>query len=345
MTGFEAEPLAMKRSGCLLRQAFVGSFGAFVFENAMLRLTVVPELGGKIVSLIRMESGREYLLQPPEPERGYRKRSYADSFEDYETSGFDECLPTVAECVYPEKPFLGSRLPDHGDVWCLPAAAEVAGERLRLTTHLRSLPLRFNKTLRLQENTVRLDYEAINLSASTVKFLWSAHPLLRIELGGEIILPEEVKEVEVGWSAEKRLGKPGDRRSWPEATDGCGRTVRLNRILSPSAGTAEKLFTDRLGEGFCGMFLPREQEGIMFRFDPRFVPYVGIWICQGGWPISRAAKHLTAALEPCMGRPDSLEEAVTRKECAVLNAHASMQWWMEIEVNGAQRDLCGREDG
>jgi len=306
----------------------------------LLRLTIMPELGGKIVSLIRLGSGREFLLQPPEPERAYRRRSYGGSFEVSETSGFDECAPTVAECQYPEEPFLARRLPDHGDIWCLPSAVEIVEEQIKLTTALRSLPLRFTKKIQLQENIVRLDYEATNLSQSTVKFIWSAHPLLTVEPGAEVILPDEVKEVEVEWSKNERLGKSGDRCAWPEATECSGRKVELNRVVSSSVGTAEKLFTPRLSKGFCGMFLPREDESIAFRFDARLVPYVGIWLCQGGWPISRAAKHFTVALEPCSGRPDSLKEAVRRNECAVLGGYGTMRWWMEIEVNsGAPRSL------
>jgi galactose mutarotase-like enzyme len=331
---------AMKRNGYLVRQRLQGSFDAFILDNDVLRLTMVPQLGGKIVSLVRLESGYEYLLQPPDPQRTYRTRSYGAKFEDHETSGFDECAPTVAECLYPEQPFLRSRLPDHGDVWSLPADAEIDGGQLCLTTRLRSLPLGFTKKVQLQEDRVRLDYEATNLSQSRVKFLWSAHPLLRTEPGAEIVLPNEVKEVEVGWSKEERLGKSGDRCAWPKAMERSGRTVRLSQVLSQIAGTADKLFTPRLTEGFCGMFLPREEEGITFRFDPRLVPYVGIWICQGGWPTSRAAKHFTIALEPCLGRPDSLEEAVKRSECTVLRGGESIQWWIEIEANGAAlRDL------
>jgi len=330
----------MNVSGYSIRPTLQGSLDALVVDNAVLRLTIVPELGGKIASLIRLESGHEYLLQPPEPERADRTRSYGDYFEDYETSGFDECAPTIAECLYPEEPFVASRLPDHGDVWCLPSAVEVVEQQICLTTHLRSLPVRLKKKVRLQESKVRLDYEATNLSQSGVKFLWSAHPLLRVEAGTEIILPKEVKEIELGWSSEQRLGKPGDRCTWPEARERSGRMVKLNRMVSPSAGTAEKLFTPRLSQGFCGMFLPREDEGIAFRFDPRLVPYVGIWRCQGGWPTSRAAKHFTAALEPCLGRPDSLEEAIRRNECAALRGYESMRWWMEIEVNrGDPRSL------
>jgi hypothetical protein len=110
--------------------------------------------------------------------------------------------------------------------------------------------------------------------------------------------------------------------------------VEIDRIVSPTAGTAEKLFTAALSEGFCGMFLPRRNESITFRFDPGLVPYVGIWICQGGWPTSGGAKQFTVALEPCSGRPDSLADAIGRNECPTIAAHGTIRWWMEIEVKG-----------
>lgn len=315
-------------------QTRIASRDAIVVDNGSLRLTVVPELGGKIVSLIRNESGYEYLLQPPDPERAYRPRNYADRFEEYEPSGFDECLPTIAACLYPEEPFPASRLPDHGDVWCSSSSVQIAGEQVTLTTSIRSLPLRFTKKCQLQKKVVRLDYEVTNLSQSDVKFLWSAHPLLRVEPDAEITLPDEVKQLEVGWSRDNRLGKSGDRCTWPTTTECSGRTVELNRLGSPSAGTAEKLFTPLLSEGSCGMFFPQQNESIAFRFDPRFVPYIGIWLCQGGWPIARTDKQFTVALEPCNGRPDSLAEAIRRNECSTVAAYGTMRWWMEIEVKG-----------
>ena len=317
-----------------IRQTRVGWVDAFIVDNGLLRLTVLPELGGRIVSMVRLESGYEYLLQPPDPERAYRQRSYGDRFEDYERGGFDECAPTVAECLYPEEPFLASQLPDHGDVWCLPSEVEVVGKEIRLTSSIRSLPLRFRKRVQLQENTVKLDYEVTSLSQSIVKFLWSAHPLLRVEPGAEIILPPEVKEVEVAWSKDERLGKSGDRCPWPEAAEGSGGRLELNRVGSPSAGTAEKLFTPRISQGFCALFLQGRNESVAFRFDPQAIPYIGIWLCQGGWPTNRSTKDFTVALEPSSGRPDSLDEAIGRNECAVLAPHGTMRWWMEIEVNG-----------
>jgi len=270
----------MKRPESWIRRTQFGLLEAIVLDNGLLRLTVVPELGGKIVCLGRLESGHEFHLQPSEPKRAYRPRSYGAKFDDYEPSGFDECVPTIAECRYPEEPFSSRLCPDHGDVWCLPSSAEIVGEQIILATSLRSLPLLFSKKVQLQANTVRIDYEVTNLNSSTVKFLWSAHPLLIVESETEIVLPEEVKEVEIGWSRGERLGKSGDRCRWPNAMESSGQLVQLNRAISASAGTAEKVFTPRLSEGFCGLFLSRANESIAFRFDTRLVPYVGIWVCQ-----------------------------------------------------------------
>src|ERR1700732_1538656 len=86
-------------------QTRIASRDATVVDNGSLRLTVIPELGGKIVSLIRNESGYEYLLQPPDPERTYRPCNYADRFEEYEPSGFGECLSTIPASSYPQETF------------------------------------------------------------------------------------------------------------------------------------------------------------------------------------------------------------------------------------------------
>src|SRR5438270_11239110 len=136
--------MTLQRSGSTVShetsicQARLGSLEAVVLDNRTLRLTAVPELGGKIASLIRNESGYEYLLQPYDPERAYRQRKYGEKFEHYQPSGFDECAPSVADCRYPEESFVANRVPDHGDIWCLPSDLEIVGEQIRLTTYLRS---------------------------------------------------------------------------------------------------------------------------------------------------------------------------------------------------------------
>jgi hypothetical protein len=88
------------------------------------RVVVLPELGGKIISLIRIASGCEYLISLPSNE-DFRKPSFGGTFVDYNNVGFDECIPTIAACDYPEGTFAGFQLPDHGDVWSLPWQHEI----------------------------------------------------------------------------------------------------------------------------------------------------------------------------------------------------------------------------
>lgn len=321
----------VKWSEALIKVQRLGGFDQVVLDNNILRLIGVPEIGGKIVSLVRQESGYEYLLQKG-TEREYQRPVYGDNFENGDASGFDECVPTIAKCMYPEAPLLGKRLCDHGDVWCTPSSFEVIGEQVRFITSLSSLPLRFTKCVQLAGNRVRLDYEITNLSKTTLKFLWSAHPLLNVRPQAQIVLPPEVNEVELSWSKGERLGQSGNRCRWPDAKETSGRTVDLSRVLHPSAATADKLFTPRLSTGFCGLFLPDANESIAFHFDPELIPHLGIWICQGGWPTSGATTQFTVALEPCTGRPDSLEEAIRREECSVVGSSGTKHWWLEIEV-------------
>ena len=308
---------------------------AIVLSNADLRLVVIPERGGKLASLVRRHSGCEYLIQPVAA-RDFDEFVYGDDFANGDLSGFDECIPTVAKCRYPLEPAFGKELPDHGDVWSLPSKLEVVGEKVSLITSLVSLPLRFTKTVQLLGNTVRLDYEVTNISQSPLRYLWSAHPLLNIQLETEIVLPKNVDELEIGWSKDGRLGQPGDRCSWPIAKERSRRPIDISKVVSPGDGTAEKLFTPRLSRGFCGLFLGKANESISFRFDPTLVPYLGVWICLGGWPLDRTTKQFTVALEPCSGRPDSLEEAIKRDECSLIEGHASRRWWLEMKVSAGR---------
>jgi hypothetical protein len=38
------------------------------------------------------------------------------------------------------------------------------------------------------------------------------------------------------------------------------------------------------------------------------------------------------ALEPCMGRPDALAEAMARKESDILQPHERKQWTLRVEL-------------
>jgi hypothetical protein len=195
----------------------------------------------------------------------------------------------------------------------------------------RSLPYTFSRRVRLDSNAIILSYEIANTGSTDFSFLWSAHPLLAIEPGCQILLPAEVSEMFVQWSHSERLGSFGSTCNWPIASMTNGEQVDLSQIMAVTARTADKIFTPRLRSGECTLYYPSSKERITFRFDPAVVPFVGLWICQGGWP-SPDDGHFVLGLEPCTGRPDSLREAIARAECDTLGPKQSKDWKLRIEL-------------
>src|ERR1044071_6954902 len=96
----------------------VSGLSAIRLHNDVLRAVFIPELGGKMVSLVRVASGHEFLLQPQDCGRKYGRPVYGDRMDDFDASGFDECFPTISACKYPED--LNVSLPDHGELWPVP---------------------------------------------------------------------------------------------------------------------------------------------------------------------------------------------------------------------------------
>jgi galactose mutarotase-like enzyme len=301
--------------------------------NDCVAVSFLPELGAKMTSLKSVSTGREFLLQPPD--RPYRPATYGARFADFDTSGFDECCPTVSECQYPNGEFAHAILPDHGDLWSTAWQCDISDSELSFEARGKSLPYMLRKYVSLESNIIVLRYEVVSTGTQEFAFLWSAHPLLAAEPGCRIILPTDVSDLFVNWSREERLGKYGDSCGWPVARTQEGREVNLAELTTVNAHTADKLFTSRLSNGECTIRYPRTNEALVFQFDPALVPYLGIWICQGGWP-SMDHGHFTIALEPCTGRPDSLWESIKMGECDVLQPGQTKTWELRLEVRSGE---------
>jgi galactose mutarotase-like enzyme len=305
-------------------------FDRIILDNGAARVVVVPDLGGKIISLIRIASGREYLISLPSDE-DFRKPSFGGNFVDYNNVGFDECIPTIAACDYPEGKFEEFHLPDHGDVWSLPWQHEIRDSGVMLSVEGWSLPFMFRKHLSLQGATLQIEYELLNTSDTRFQFLWSAHPLLTTEPGTTILLPLDSGELLIDSSKGNRLGSKGETCTWPIATQTDGQTDDL-RVMKARREASDKLYTPRLSKGYCGLYHPNANESILFRFDVASVPYVGLWICHGGVGADNPKEPYTIAMEPCNGRPDSLQEAIDRGESSTLFPHELKQWALHVEL-------------
>ena len=293
-----------------------------------LSAEVLPQLGGKISSL--RYKGAE-LLQAPL--REYGPRTLDMDFADSDASGIDECLPTVAPSEIPG-PSGKVMIPDHGEFWRLPCDVEVAGEReIRLAAQGFMLPLRLERRLTLDESTLRIDYRLENLGETEIPYLWSAHPLFVVEEGDIVVLPDSVTQLTVENSIHDRLGLKGEKVSWPWVSLVDGRKMDISRAEDAEENVGDKLWCGAPREGWAE--LERRHAGLRVRvgFDGNQTPYLGLWLCYGGWPEGQTKRQQCVAIEPCTAPGDSLAEALTKGWAQMLAPGQSVIWWMTIAVS------------
>lgn len=296
-----------------------------VLQNGQLRLKALPDLGGKLNSLVGLQDEREHLLQPPE--FPWRPARYGAPFEHYDTSGFDECFPTVGECRLGD----GTSLPDHGELWSAPwqELGPSSPTSLKLEARGTALPYLFRRHIWLREAEVVLDYEVQNTGHQDLPYLWSAHPLLQVAPGDRVVLPPEVTSVAVEWSARERIA---GQVPWDQGL----------ALLGPAErGWADKLFTGPLSQRWCQMAYS-DGGSLTFDFASEEVSYLGLWICQGGWPTSANApdrkRHYTVALEPCTAPCDRLDTALEQGHARTLRPDERVSWRLSLAVKPAPQD-------
>ncbi|RXH54609.1 aldose epimerase [Granulicella sibirica] len=293
-----------------------------------MRAVVLADEGGRVQSLLDVDTGVEFLLQAEGTWRE-QEASLNARFEDGWCAGIEECLPSVGKCG-PETD--GGAVPDHGDFWQTPWVVEDGQGGVRLTALGFSRPLRFTKTMALRGRAFLVDYVVENVGSETTSFLYACHPLLAVEEGDVVVMPAEVTRLAVHSSLGARLG---GEVSWPEHEG-----MDLGLVLGRDAGVAEMLYTPRLTAGWCGVYRAKAGQGIVLRFDPEMLPYVGMWLCYGGWPVPGAEPvQYAVALEPTVAACGTLAEAERLGVARVLAAGGTGGWWIEFEVSQAGMGL------
>lgn len=316
------------------RQVTVSGFPALALRGAAIEVVVVPVLGMKLTNL-RRPRGREWLWRndqtPLAP--GMPGASYVETAD---SGGWDECFPTVAPCPMPGRPD-APPLPDHGELWSARWESAVSdhagGTTLTGTVTSPRFPGEFQRaiTVDASEPVVRFRYRLRHLGGEPFPWIWSSHPLFNVQPGTTLELPG-VTQARV----DQALGRPGlehgDAVGWPEAVS--GETGRFT-VPHRSAGWALKLFADIGPSGRAILTDPREGERLELRADPATVPQVGIWINCGGWAPEGRTPYFNMAVEPCIGAPDRLDQAVEEWHAAQqLSAGEERSWSLEVALPG-----------
>lgn len=304
-------------------QAEVFTGGEQGFQVVGLRtptaeLAMVPELGGRVISLRSRRVEREWCWHRPDARWLWASAPGSD-FGASPQAGIDECVPSVAACSW-----RGRQVPDHGEVWFQNwqlDAAELAAGRLTAVVDLPITPLRFRRAISATAEGFRFDYALTNLGAEPEVYVWCVHPLFTIEADDRLELPAEVSSLRVNGGIGTRPIAHGETWNYPEPEFG----FRLDRLETPGMPRGcVKGFAGPLREGRAAIANARTGARLELRWDVAAAPLLGVWLNRG-----HAGIH-HVALEPTNGAPDSLAQAVNDwNQFGRLAPGATTRWWIE----------------
>lgn len=299
---------------------------SYVCENDIIKVRVLEKLGGKVASIYYKPQQFEVLFQNEEDK--YVLPEYGDSFEKYDTSGWDEMFPTIDKCKYPyDTCHKNIEAPDHGELWSIPWEFTVEGNILKGTVKSPKFDYTFHKNIEVNENSIHVEYNVENLGKDPLYGLWAFHGLLACDNQSRIIL-ENVNQI-VNVHESSILGPVGKVYSYPLIKDINGKTYELDKIQSKEANKSEKFYVNGpLEKGEASVTLNKNTLKFTLNFPVDKVPYLGVWITEGEFK-----NQYNCAIEPTSGFYDSIEIAKKNSKIPKILPGERRCWYLDISVN------------
>ena len=290
---------------------------SIVLENDCLRAEIVPGAGARTASLLYKPKRTDLLWNNPNPTHAPVR--YAQPFPEGEGAGFDEMFPTINECIYPDFPWKGAEMPDHGEVWALPWHVEMCKDSVLFSVNGVRLPYRLSKRIWLDGSVLKAVYSAENPTPHAMPFLYASHPLFNVSPGDRIIVPDNLKAIT---NAVSSVALPDYGKELPWSDEFAVMPVKT------STGYKKYYFTEKNTEGWSA--LRRQALGFEIKMSCSAdkLPWLGIWMNEGGW-----ADQYNLALEPASASMDDLIAARSYGCESILGPNEVREWELDIAVN------------
>jgi galactose mutarotase-like enzyme len=295
-----------------------------VIENENLRLEILPELGGKIMSILYKPVDKEILWRNPGI-APHRVRA-GDSYDDNWAGGWDEIFPNDEPAELD-----GSTYPDHGELWTTSWSAEIEEADGHSTIYMRTRTEKAEFlverwiTLHEGEGSVRFRYQFTNEGSQSRRFLWKLHPAMALSPGDHIQIPASKFLLEPSSLGTLAGGALEFDSPVIQISD---RTVDLR--VAPPCGSRQLYFFygTQLKEGWCAIIDPRRRISVRLSFPKEIFPACWFFASYCGWN-----DYYVGVLEPCNGYPFRLEEAAQSGNCGALAPGATQEAEVTLSVN------------
>jgi len=297
-------------------------FKAITIKNEKISLTTIPELGGKIISIINRETGFDFIWRNETIK--LQKFSYDSDFAFSDGSGVDECFSTIAPCKYIDFPWKSINIPDHGEIWSLSFKTMVKGDKIIQKVCGVRFPYTFTRVIGIDGNAIRLSYKVENLSQFKFDFIWAIHPIFKLRKNTEVII-EGSPDVTVGFSINEELILRDKKYVWPVIETEDGRSMDFSKI-DVDKRYAVKFVLSNLSTGVVTLRYGDKNEKMDIIFSKDKIKYCGLWINSKGWPGESLYKYSHIAIEPCNGITDSLKECIQRNGFGSIKGGDQITW-------------------
>jgi len=311
-----------------IKKGFYKDIEGVILENELLRVAVLPSIGSKTASLVYKPLEYETLWQ--NPDKFYRKTGYGASYGEGEFSGFDEMFPAISRCFYEDPPWEGTEVPDHGEVWALPWTEKIEQDTLVMKVRGVRFPYCLKKRVFIEGSVFRIDYFLENYGPVEFHYIWAAHPLFNTCPGMEFIVPEGMNRI-FNSVPGRRLGRYGREISFPMSTDYQGNSFDLSKVPEKNTfGYQKYFFTDKVPEGRCSLRNPENGLDITLSFPETQVPYLGMWLNEGGWE-----GQYNIAPEPATAAMDRIDFSRMWNMGSSIGPYEKKSWYFEIKCSMA----------
>jgi galactose mutarotase-like enzyme len=297
---------------------------AIKLENDVLKIIVIPSMGGKVASIYRKDKKFELLFQ--NKEEIYRKPKVYDEFFKYDASGFDDAFPTIDEgnVRIGEKNVI---YPDHGEIWAASFTYEIKGKKVECMYQSEIIDYKYKKTFSLLDDILTIEYEIVNTGVDEFPCIWAMHNLMVCEEDMELIFPENTKEV-INVRNSEFLGESGRIYLYPATINSLGQVFNFNKVLPASANNMEKYYVKGpVTQGCCGAYYPSKDINYRVYYDKEKLPYLGFWVTEGGF-----RGDYNCALEPTNGYYDSIDIAKNEGNICVLRPMEILEFNLKMEL-------------